>query len=147
MTLHLFALVAEGASCCRCIDRVYLLHLVVRDADGAAFVDQYALMQWLGILVLVILARGLWKVAGRDVPESPLSLTISQEGFFALGDTLPSRIVPLLWVGAGFLLGGVLDKYGWGAWTWMIIPFSVFGALLMTRLWNETPLRKAHAGH
>jgi MFS transporter, OPA family, glycerol-3-phosphate transporter len=42
----------------------------------------------------------------------------------------------------GFLLGGVLDKYGWGVWTWMIIPFSVIGALLMTRLWNETPLRK-----
>ena len=84
---------------------------VVRDAGGAAFVDQYALMQWLGILVLVILARGLWKVAGRDVPESPLSLTISQEGFFALGDTLPSRIVPLLWVGAGFLLiAGVTNE-------------------------------------
>jgi OPA family glycerol-3-phosphate transporter-like MFS transporter len=42
----------------------------------------------------------------------------------------------------GFALGGVLDKYGWGAWTYMIIPFSVIGALLMTRLWNETPLRK-----
>ena len=46
----------------------------------------------------------------------------------------------------GFALGGVLDKYGWGIWTWMIIPFSVIGALLMTRIWNETPLRK-HAGH
>jgi MFS transporter, OPA family, glycerol-3-phosphate transporter len=46
----------------------------------------------------------------------------------------------------GFALGGVLDKFGWGAWTWMIIPFSVVGALLMTRLWNETPLKKtAHA--
>ena len=41
----------------------------------------------------------------------------------------------------GFLLGGVLDKYGWSVWTWMIIPFSLIGALLMTRLWNETPLR------
>jgi len=46
----------------------------------------------------------------------------------------------------GFALGGVLDKYGWGIWTWMIIPFSVIGALLMIRIWNETPLRK-HAGH
>jgi OPA family glycerol-3-phosphate transporter-like MFS transporter len=46
----------------------------------------------------------------------------------------------------GFLLGGALDKFGWGAWTWMIIPFSAIGAVLMTRLWNETPLRK-HAGH
>ena len=42
----------------------------------------------------------------------------------------------------GFLLGGALDMYGWGLWTWMIMPFSVFGALLMIRLWNETPLKK-----
>jgi MFS transporter, OPA family, glycerol-3-phosphate transporter len=41
----------------------------------------------------------------------------------------------------GFLLGGILDRYGWGVWTWMIIPFSVVGALLMVRLWNETPLK------
>jgi OPA family glycerol-3-phosphate transporter-like MFS transporter len=49
----------------------------------------------------------------------------------------------------GFALGGALDRFGWGAWTWMIIPFSIIGALLMTRLWNETPLKKtaqAHAG-
>ncbi len=45
----------------------------------------------------------------------------------------------------GFALGGVLDTYGWGVWTWMIIPFSVMGAILMTRLWNETPLKKAAA--
>jgi len=43
----------------------------------------------------------------------------------------------------GFALGGALDKYGWGAWTWIIIPFAICGALLMTRIWNETPLRKA----
>lgn len=49
----------------------------------------------------------------------------------------------------GFALGGALDRFGWSAWTWMIMPFSVIGALLMTRLWNETPLKKeqpAHAG-
>ncbi len=50
----------------------------------------------------------------------------------------------------GFALGGALDRFGWSAWTWMIIPFSVIGAILMTRLWNETPLGKtakpAHAG-
>jgi sugar phosphate permease len=45
----------------------------------------------------------------------------------------------------GFALGGALDRFGWSAWTWMIIPFSVIGALLMTRLWNETPLKKAAA--
>ena len=42
----------------------------------------------------------------------------------------------------GFALGGVLDRFGWGVWTWMIVPFSLVGALLMTRLWNETPLRR-----
>ncbi len=41
----------------------------------------------------------------------------------------------------GFLLGHFLDKWGWGAWTWMIMPFSLFGALLMTRLWNESPMK------
>ena len=39
-------------------------------------------------------------------------------------------------------MGYMLDKFGWSWWTWMIIPFSMAGALLMTRLWNETPLRK-----
>jgi len=41
----------------------------------------------------------------------------------------------------GFLLGHFLDKLGWSAWTWMIMPFSLIGALLMTRLWNESPMR------
>jgi OPA family glycerol-3-phosphate transporter-like MFS transporter len=40
----------------------------------------------------------------------------------------------------GFLLGGLLDKYGWGVWTWSIIPFSAIGAVLMLTLWNATPL-------
>jgi MFS transporter, OPA family, glycerol-3-phosphate transporter len=41
----------------------------------------------------------------------------------------------------GFLLGHFLDKWGWGIWTLMIMPFSLIGGLLMTRLWNETPLK------
>jgi OPA family glycerol-3-phosphate transporter-like MFS transporter len=45
----------------------------------------------------------------------------------------------------GFALGSVLDRFGWSAWVWTIIPFSIVGALLMTRLWNETPLRKRAA--
>lgn len=45
----------------------------------------------------------------------------------------------------GFALGGALDRFGWPVWTWMIIPFSVVGALLMTTLWNETPLKKKRA--
>jgi MFS transporter, OPA family, glycerol-3-phosphate transporter len=39
----------------------------------------------------------------------------------------------------GFVLGALLDKLGWSAWTYMIIPFSVIGAVLMTTLWNATP--------
>ncbi|MDA8242809.1 MAG: MFS transporter [Elusimicrobia bacterium] len=42
----------------------------------------------------------------------------------------------------GFLMGHFLDKWGWGSWVWMIMPFSLIGALLMTRLWHETPLKK-----
>ena len=44
----------------------------------------------------------------------------------------------------GFLLGHFLDVWGWGAWTFMLIPFSLAGALLMTRLWNETPMKGSH---
>ncbi|MBI3553363.1 MAG: MFS transporter [Elusimicrobia bacterium] len=40
---------------------------------------------------------------------------------------------------AGFLLGRLLDKFGWGAWTWMIMPFSLIGGCLMLTLWNATP--------
>ena len=39
----------------------------------------------------------------------------------------------------GFVLGGMLDKHGWGIWTYAIMPFSLIGALLMTTLWNATP--------
>ena len=39
----------------------------------------------------------------------------------------------------GFLLGAVLDKYGWGVWTPILIPFSLIGGLLMLTLWNSTP--------
>jgi OPA family glycerol-3-phosphate transporter-like MFS transporter len=39
----------------------------------------------------------------------------------------------------GFVLGGLLDKHGWGIWTYAIMPFSLIGALLMTTLWNATP--------
>jgi OPA family glycerol-3-phosphate transporter-like MFS transporter len=41
----------------------------------------------------------------------------------------------------GFLLGHFLDIWGWGVWTWMIMPFSAVGAILMVRLWNATPMQ------
>lgn len=39
----------------------------------------------------------------------------------------------------GIFLGSILDKHGWGIWTYMIMPFSAMGAILMTTLWNATP--------
>lgn len=39
----------------------------------------------------------------------------------------------------GVFLGKILDQYGWGCWTYIIIPFSMIGAILMTTLWNATP--------
>jgi len=39
----------------------------------------------------------------------------------------------------GIFLGSILDKHGWGVWTYMIMPFSAIGAILMTTLWNATP--------
>jgi OPA family glycerol-3-phosphate transporter-like MFS transporter len=39
----------------------------------------------------------------------------------------------------GFFLGAGIDRFGWGAWTWILMPFSAVGALLMLTLWNDTP--------
>ena len=39
----------------------------------------------------------------------------------------------------GFLLGAGLDKFGWSAWTYMIVPFSLIGAIMMLRVWNAKP--------
>jgi MFS transporter, OPA family, glycerol-3-phosphate transporter len=43
----------------------------------------------------------------------------------------------------GFLLGAGLDKFGWGSWTFMIVPFSLIGGLMMLRVWNAKPVAKA----
>ncbi len=43
----------------------------------------------------------------------------------------------------GFLLGAGLDKYGWGAWTYMIVPFALIGSLMMLRVWNANPAKVA----
>jgi MFS transporter, OPA family, glycerol-3-phosphate transporter len=64
----------------------------------------------------------------------------------------------------GFGLGYVLDHWGWdGAikasdtvarvpadahvWVLSIIPFSIIGGFLMTRLWHATPLKKGAGAH
>jgi OPA family glycerol-3-phosphate transporter-like MFS transporter len=58
----------------------------------------------------------------------------------------------------GFGLGWILKTYGWdgqpltagyqptSAWVWIasIVPFSLFGAVFMTRIWNAHPSRHSH---
>ncbi|MBI4992812.1 MAG: MFS transporter [Candidatus Magasanikbacteria bacterium] len=58
----------------------------------------------------------------------------------------------------GFGLGWVLKTYGWdgvpyvanynpvnaSVWVFCIIPFSIIGAILMTRIWNEMPREVTH---
>ncbi len=46
------------------------------------------------------------------------------------------------YVASGFtsiLMGVLLDHFGWHVWTWAIVPFSLIGAFIMTRLWNDKP--------
>ena len=45
----------------------------------------------------------------------------------------------------GFGLGAILDKWHWGVWTYVLVPFAAIGALLMLTLWNAKPKgRPAH---
>jgi MFS transporter, OPA family, glycerol-3-phosphate transporter len=39
---------------------------------------------------------------------------------------------------AGFMLGGLIDKYGWTALFHAMVPFSLMGTLLMTFVWLTT---------
>ena len=39
---------------------------------------------------------------------------------------------------AGWLLGGLIDKHGWMALFWTMVPFSAAGTLLMTYIWLTT---------
>jgi OPA family glycerol-3-phosphate transporter-like MFS transporter len=47
----------------------------------------------------------------------------------------------------GFGLGLIIDKYGWGVWTYSIIPFSIIGGILMLTIWNAKPKNKGAGGH
>jgi OPA family glycerol-3-phosphate transporter-like MFS transporter len=47
-------------------------------------------------------------------------------------------------VGSG--MGWLLENLGWGVWGPSMIGFSMIGAILMVRLWGETPLKKS-GGH
>jgi OPA family glycerol-3-phosphate transporter-like MFS transporter len=44
-------------------------------------------------------------------------------------------------VGVG--VGYITTNWGWGAWHWAPIPFALFGAYIISRLWNVLPKSKA----
>jgi len=39
----------------------------------------------------------------------------------------------------GIGMGRILDRWGWGAWPWVPIPFACIGAVVISRLWNVRP--------
>ncbi len=43
----------------------------------------------------------------------------------------------------GMGVGYITTYWGWEAWHWAPIPFALIGALVMSRLWNVVPKRKA----
>lgn len=47
----------------------------------------------------------------------------------------------------GFGLGKIIVLYGWGVWTYSIVPFSLIGAFLMLKIWNAKPQKKDAGGH
>jgi OPA family glycerol-3-phosphate transporter-like MFS transporter len=44
-------------------------------------------------------------------------------------------------VGVG--VGAITTKWGWESWHWAPIPFALFGAFIMSRLWNVLPKGKS----
>lgn len=45
----------------------------------------------------------------------------------------------------GMGVGYVTTTWGWEAWHWAPIPFALFGAWLMSRLWNVLPKGRSHS--
>jgi OPA family glycerol-3-phosphate transporter-like MFS transporter len=114
---------------------------------------------WLGQLWAVVLlgltAMFIFGVHGM------LSGTASMDfGGRKAAATVAGALDGVQYVGSGltgFGLGWVLKTYGWdgivtaghspaNAWVWVscIIPFSLIGALIMTRIWNAKPGHAAH---
>jgi MFS transporter, OPA family, glycerol-3-phosphate transporter len=44
----------------------------------------------------------------------------------------------------GIGVGYVTTNWGWDAWHWAPIPFAIFGAILMSRLWHVLPGKRGH---
>jgi OPA family glycerol-3-phosphate transporter-like MFS transporter len=114
---------------------------------------------WLGQLWAVVLlgltAMFIFGVHGM------LSGTASMDfGGRKAAATVAGALDGIQYVGSGltgFGLGWILKTYGWdgvataghtpaNAWVWVacIIPFSLIGALIMTRIWHAKPGQAAH---
>jgi MFS transporter, OPA family, glycerol-3-phosphate transporter len=44
----------------------------------------------------------------------------------------------------GIGVGYITTNWGWDAWHWAPIPFAIFGAFLMSKIWNVLPGRRGH---
>ncbi len=114
---------------------------------------------WLGqvwaIVLLGLTAMFIFGVHGM------LSGTASMDfGGRKAAATVAGALDGVQYIGAGltgFGLGWILKTYGWdgiaasghepaNAWVWVgaIIPFSLIGAFIMTRIWNAKPGSSAH---
>jgi len=114
---------------------------------------------WLGqvwaVVLLGLTAMFIFGVHGM------LSGTASMDfGGRKAAATVAGALDGIQYIGSGltgFGLGWVLKTYGWdgiavaghapaNAWVWVscIIPFSLIGALIMTRIWNAKPGHGAH---
>ncbi len=114
---------------------------------------------WLGqvwaIVLLGLTAMFIFGVHGM------LSGTASMDfGGRKAAATVAGALDGIQYIGSGltgFGLGWILKTYGWdgnsvlghapaNAWVWVgaIIPFSLVGALIMTRLWNAKPGSASH---
>lgn len=47
---------------------------------------------------------------------------------------------------SGVFLGFLIDKFGWNAWAFLLIPFGIVGLILNITLWNVMP-KGRHSGH
>lgn len=104
---------------------------------------QYAPWPWLAALLVGFCCMWIFGVHGM------LSGTASMDfGGKKAAASAAGMLDGIQYVASGFTgfgIGWIVKNWGWGAWTWSIIPFSVAGALIMTRIWNERPQRGAAA--
>ncbi|MSP59176.1 MAG: MFS transporter [Myxococcales bacterium] len=133
----------------------YLFQVVMLCVLGAALGRGTSMGQAGAIVALGVTAMFIFGVHGM------LSGTASMDfGGRKAAATVAGALDGIQYIGSGltgFGLGWVLKTWSWDgggaghhepahAWLWVgcIIPFSIFGALIMTRLWNAKPSSGGH---